>query len=80
MSDADVLSKINELVAEERELLDEAAKGEAPRDTHARLEGLQVTLDQCWDLLRQRRAQREVGGDPDSAQPRSETTVERYVQ
>ncbi|MGH2459515.1 MAG: DUF2630 family protein, partial [Chloroflexota bacterium] len=44
------------------------------------LQTLQVTLDQCWDLLRQRRARREFGENPDASRPRDPKTVERYLQ
>ncbi len=80
MNDSEVLKRINELVEEEDELRGEAAKGEVHPDTRARLQLLEVTLDQCWDLLRQRRALRETGGDPDAAHVRSESAVERYLQ
>ena len=48
--------------------------------TAQRLEALKVSLDQCWDLLRQRRALREEGGNPDDAHVRSESVVEHYQQ
>ncbi len=79
MDDHDVISRIDELVDEEHELrqrhpdgLDDAEK--------ARLADLEVRLDQCWDLLRQRRARRSAGQEPDAAEVRGEATVEGYKQ
>jgi Protein of unknown function (DUF2630) len=79
MDDAQVLQQIEKLVGEERELRHQA-KGELADEKRARLESLEVALDQCWDLLRQRRALREFGEEPDRARPRDATTVERYEQ
>jgi hypothetical protein len=76
MSDKTILDHINELIAEEHRLLD---AGTPQGDTHARLRNLQEQLDQCWDLLRQRRAKREFGEDPDTAKPRDVKTVEGYI-
>lgn len=82
MDDAEVIRRINELADEERRL--EQAAGHGPdalsEDDHARLKDVEVALDQCWDLLRQRRARRSSGQDPDEAQVRSEGTVEGYQQ
>ena len=78
--DKSLLSRIDELVAEEKELRTRHAAGQiADTDEHARLQALEVELDQCWDLLRQRRAKREYGENPDTAQPRSADTVEGYL-
>ena len=74
MDDAALIAQINELVSEEQTLL------ESPAHDADRLRNLEVTLDQCWDLLRQRRALRDAGGDPDQAQTRDADTVERYQQ
>jgi Protein of unknown function (DUF2630) len=79
MDDAQILQQIESLVDEERELRDQA-KGELADDKRARLESLEVALDQCWDLLRQRRALREFGENPEHAHARDATTVERYEQ
>jgi hypothetical protein len=79
MNDAQILQQIETLVDEERELRDQA-KGELADEKRARLESLEVALDQCWDLLRQRRALREFGEDPERAHVRDTTTVERYEQ
>jgi Protein of unknown function (DUF2630) len=80
MDDSDVQDHIEALVAEEHRLFDsthEAGRTDAER---ARLEEIRVQLDRYWDLLRQRRAQEEFGGDPESAHMRSEDTVEKYWQ
>jgi hypothetical protein len=79
MDDQAVLNRINELAAEEHQLFEKESKGEVSDEERARLSNLGVTLDQCWDLLRQRRARRSAGMDPDDAQPRSESVVERYL-
>jgi hypothetical protein len=81
MADDDVLSHIQELAEEEHTLYERHRAGEPlSADEHRRLEDLQVRLDQCWDLLRQRRARREFGDDESKAQVRDESTVERYRQ
>jgi hypothetical protein len=77
MNDRDVLTHIDQLVNEEHELLN---KNGLSRVEQARLEALQVQLDQCWDLLRQRRGRRHVGEDPDDAHVRDAATVEKYQQ
>jgi len=71
-----VLGHIQDLVAEEHRLLSTTARDASE---HERLARVQVELDQCWDLLRQRRALRETGGDPDRAEVRPPDVVERYV-
>ncbi|HWB15320.1 MAG TPA: DUF2630 family protein [Vicinamibacterales bacterium] len=75
-TDQNVLATITRLVKEEEALY------EGPIDDHARvrLEDLKVQLDQCWDLLRQRRALREFGKDPDDAEVRPASVVEKYEQ
>ena len=80
MDDAQVQQRIEELVAEEHRLWDAESSGNATEDDRRRLEELKVGLDQCWDLLRQRRALEQYGQDPDLAQPRSAETVENYQQ
>jgi hypothetical protein len=81
MADDDVLSGIQSLADEEHRLYERHRAGEPlSAEEHRRLEDLQVRLDQCWDLLRQRRARREFGQDPSEAQVRGETTVEGYQQ
>ena len=80
MDDADVIRRIGELVEEEHALERSAAAGGPGGDTEQRLADLEVALDQCWDLLRQRRARRHSGADPDSAVVRPPDVVERYQQ
>jgi Protein of unknown function (DUF2630) len=80
MDDAQIHGTIEELVAEEHELWEREAAGGASDQNRRRLEDLQVSLDRCWDLLRQRRARREAGLDPEGAKARPEEVVERYLQ
>jgi hypothetical protein len=75
MSDQTILARISALIDEEHKLRSTGAAGEADQ----RLKQLEVELDQCWDLLRQRRAKREFGEDPDTATPRDPGTVEGYI-
>jgi hypothetical protein len=80
MDDSDVLQHINQLVADEHALLERHEReplGDADRQ---RLHALQVSLDRYWDLLRQRRARREEGRNPERAKLRDEDVVEKYVQ
>jgi hypothetical protein len=80
MDDRQTLQQIEQLVAEEHELLGRhGADGLTPED-HERLRHVEVELDRCWDLLRQRRARREFGQDPELAEPRPEKEVEGYLQ
>ena len=74
--DASVLAHIQHLVAEEHRLFD---GGELNPEESKRLKDVQVQLDQCWDLLRQRRARREFGDDPSQAQARPAGVVEKYI-
>jgi len=74
MANEDILERIQALVAKEHEL-----RSSAPVDT-AELNHLEEMLDQCWDLLRQRRAHREFGESPSDAQARPVETVENYQQ
>jgi hypothetical protein len=80
MDDHEVLSKITALTEEEHELELSHRDESLTVDKLARLEAIRVSLDQCWDLLRQRRARREVGLDPDRASPRPAEVVEGYEQ
>jgi flagellar biosynthesis/type III secretory pathway chaperone len=75
--DSSVLSHIDQLVKEEEHLY---GKGELADEDQRRLAELKVELDQCWDLLRQRRALREFGEDPDKAKVRPAKIVENYEQ
>jgi hypothetical protein len=79
MEDQDVLQSINKLAAEEHELFEKESEGEASKEERQRLQELQVQLDQCWDLLHQRRARRNAGLDPSDAEVRDPGTVEGYV-
>ncbi len=74
--DASVLNHIQRLVAEEHRLFEE---GELSPEESKRLADVQVELDQCWDLLRQRRALRETGGDPSQAHARPPDVVKKYI-
>jgi len=76
-SDQSVLSHIDGLVKEEERLY---AKNGLTEEDQARLAEVKVALDQCWDLLRQRRALREFGEDPDKAKVRAAKIVENYEQ
>jgi hypothetical protein len=78
MDDADVLGRINQLADEEHRLFSKEARGDASDAERERLAAIGVQLDQCWDLLHQRRARRSAGLDPDDAQVRDPSTVEGY--
>jgi hypothetical protein len=76
-TDEAVLGKIQSLVQEEQHLYGQAQLADHDQ---VRLEKIKVDLDQCWDLLRQRRALREFGEDPNQAQVRPASVVEKYEQ
>jgi len=78
MDDKSLLSHISELVDEEKRL--RAAHRGLSSDDRQRLSAVERELDQCWDLLRQRRAREEFGDDPDEAAERSSNDVESYLQ
>jgi hypothetical protein len=80
MDDQQAHQRIEQLVAEEQELYERGAGGGLDEGEHRRLESIRVSLDQLWDLLRQRRARREAGYDPDAAGVRDPEVVERYEQ
>jgi hypothetical protein len=80
MDDPQIHGTIEQLVAEEHELWQRESAGSASEADRRRLQDLKVSLDQCWDLLRQRRALRDAGGDPDVAVARDPEVVERYQQ
>ncbi|HZQ64175.1 MAG TPA: DUF2630 family protein [Gaiellaceae bacterium] len=80
MDDSRIHARIEELVAEEHELWQRESAGDAGAEDKRRLGQIGVSLDQCWDLLRQRRARREAGQDPEAAEVRSPEVVERYEQ
>ena len=78
--DVNIQEHIGSLIDEERQLRSALQVGTiTPDDEHRRLRAVEVELDQCWDLLRQRRAKREFGENPEEAAVRSETIVEGYL-
>ena len=84
MSDESIAARIETLVAEEHELRQREASDrndeEQLESDQQRLQAVEVELDRCWDLLRQRRAKEEFRQDPDEAEVRDADTVERYLQ
>jgi Protein of unknown function (DUF2630) len=80
MDDAQIRGSIEALVTEEHELWQRESAGGASDEDRRRLEVIKVTLDQSWDLLRQRRARRSAGLDPDTAEERRPDVVENYEQ
>ena len=80
MNDSDILQRIEQLVKEEHELLQRAEQVDLDDADRARIKELEVSLDQCWDLLRQRRARRAVGLNPDEAAVRDPAIVEHFQQ
>jgi hypothetical protein len=78
--DTDIRTRISSLIDEEHRLRTALGAGEITADDeHERLKGVEAELDQCWDLLRQRRAKREFGADPGEAEVRPPGTVENYL-
>jgi hypothetical protein len=80
MNDAEIAQEIDKLVAEEHRLERDHGERELSDQERQRLGDIEVQLDQCWDLLRQRRARRQAGQDPSEAQVRSSEVVEHYQQ
>ena len=84
MSDESIAARIERLVGEEHDLRAreqaDAADDDALETDRERLRSVEVELDRCWDLLRQRRALRDAGADPEQAQARDAGTVEGYQQ
>jgi hypothetical protein len=80
MDDSQIHGTIEQLVAEEHELWQRESAGNASDADRQRLQQVKVSLDQCWDLLRQRRALREADLDPDAATARDTSVVESYEQ
>lgn len=80
MDEPQIHGSIERLVAEEHDLWERESAGDASEADRARLEEIKVSLDQCWDLLRQRRALGDAGKDPEGAQARRPEVVERYQQ
>ncbi|HJQ74833.1 MAG TPA: DUF2630 family protein [Gaiellaceae bacterium] len=80
MEDPQIHGAIDRMVEEEHQLWERESAGEATEADRQRLAALRVSLDQCWDLLRQRRARREAGQSPEGAELRPPEVVERYEQ
>ena len=84
MTDESIANRIENLVAEEHQLRNreqsDASNADALEADQERLRDVEIELDRCWDLLRQRRALRDAGADPDEAHVRDANTVERYWQ
>lgn len=81
MDDSDILARIREMVDAEHQLRRKMQDDpEEVPDAAQQLRTLEESLDQCWDLLRQRRAHREFAQDPNDSQPRPREQVERYMQ
>jgi hypothetical protein len=80
VDDSQIHGDIDRMVAEEHELWQRESAGVATDADRQRLDALRVSLDQCWDLLRQRRARRDAGQNPDGADLRPPDVVERYQQ
>lgn len=80
MDDTEILKHIEELVNEEHALTQQSQQGGLNDEGHARMHQLAVSLDQCWDLLRQRRALRSAHLNPEEAKVRDADIVEHYKQ
>jgi hypothetical protein len=80
VDDAEIVRRVSELADEEHRLERDHTDEALGEDDQRRLREIEVALDQCWDLLRQRRARRAAGEDPDGATVRSPGTVEGYQQ
>jgi Protein of unknown function (DUF2630) len=80
MNDAEIVQQIDKLMDEEHQLERDHGERELSEPERARLDQIEVQLDQCWDLLRQRRARRHAGQDPAEAAVRSSDVVEHYQQ
>ena len=81
MTEHDILGQVRALVDQEHQLRTKRLAGEIDStEEHAELQSLEEALDQCWDLLRQRRAKSEFGENPESAAARPVQTVEGYLQ
>jgi Protein of unknown function (DUF2630) len=80
LDDQQIHNSIDQMVSEEHQLWERESAGDASDADRQRLEALRVSLDQCWDLLRQRRARRNAGQDPEGAEVRPPGVVEHYQQ
>lgn len=79
MEDQDIIDRINGLAAEEHELFQRESTDSTTHEERERLKEIEITLDQCWDLLHQRRARRNAGLNPDGASERDPAIVEGYL-
>jgi vacuolar-type H+-ATPase subunit B/Vma2 len=79
MDDQQIIERINDLAHEEHQLFLREAEGEVTQEERQRMRAIEVTLDQAWDLLHQRRARRNAGLDPETAAIRDPETVEGYL-
>ena len=79
MDDQQIIDRINDLAREEHQLFNRESEGTVTPQERERLRNIEVTLDQAWDLLHQRRARRDAGLDPDGATLRNPETVEGYL-
>ncbi|MCW3035096.1 MAG: hypothetical protein JWM17_408 [Actinobacteria bacterium] len=79
MDDQQIIDRINALASEEHRLFSRESEGTVTPQERERLRGIEVTLDQAWDLLHQRRARRNAGLDPEEAKVRDPETVEGYL-
>jgi hypothetical protein len=79
MDDQQIIDRINDLAREEHQLFNRESEGTVTPEERERLRRIEVTLDQAWDLLHQRRARRSAGLDPDEATERDPETVEGYL-
>ena len=81
MDDKEIMGRITELIDTEHQLRSQLAQGELTSEQErAQLRSTEEALDQCWDLLRQRRAKRQYGESPDGAEARPVPEVEKYQQ
>jgi dethiobiotin synthetase len=80
MDDNTILQRVSELTDEEQELEESRLSTSLTPERLERLQSIEIELDQCWDLLRQRRARRLVGLDPEEATVRTEDVVENYEE
>jgi hypothetical protein len=79
VDEQNILGSISDMIAKEHEIRQQLGSGKVTEsDAHQQLQALEISLDQCWDLLRQRRARQEFAQDPEQAAVRPADTVERY--
>ena len=79
MEDQELIDRINTLANEEHELFSRESQSGVTAEERERMRLIEVTLDQCWDLLHQRRARRNAGMNPDDASVRDPSVVEGYL-